>query len=773
MTDDTVLDSPEETIQELREQLRHTSEQVRSLQQERRTTLRILDAALSSGGPLLSVDKALDPAVVLHEASQKVRSFVRLDAVSFHLVSSDGLDMACTYCDPGGKLSFLERELQLLIDDGTVAWSIDRNKPVIVTSSEGEQPLLLHTMMTPNHRTVGLLFGVLGEDPAGIPDIARAFLTVVCNATASQLQDAELYGLAESLNRTKDLFLANMSHEIRTPLNGILGMTELLDDTLLDAEQRSMVETVRSEAISLLGLLNDLLDISKIEAGRMELEEVAFDFRGFLRELVRSTSSLAKAKGLAFRVLADPFLPERLLGDRLRLAQVLRNLLGNALKFTERGEISLEVSLESSPVALPGEDGPGPRLDFVVRDTGIGISEENRKHLFEAFVQADASTARRYGGTGLGLAISRKLVELMGGELRVESRVGQGSVFSVSLPLRVPGPSSALPPERKGETAAEREEAETWAASATPLFHGEGRLLLVVDDNATNRVVLQGLLRKLGCRSVTAEDGSGALRALSEKAFDAVLLDMRMPGMDGTEVVRRLRDPASPAHLRRLPVIAVTAQAMKGDRERHLALGIDDYLVKPFSSRELGESLRRVFAPELLFGGDGTSPRRATSSSGESLSMQSGDASVGPLQSTDAVENAPDPESFDPGALLARVEGDVVLAEQVIRVFLEDAARFRIALGEAAASGEPAALHSLVHAIRGSAANVAAGRVARLSAQIEETHVLEKQEFRESAIWQLEEELAHAAGAMRRFLDRTSGQEWRRGQGEGQERRKP
>lgn len=153
--------------------------------------------------------------------------------------------------------------------------------------------------------------------------------------------------------------------------------------------------------------------------------------------------------------------------------------------------------------------------------------------------------------------------------------------------------------------------------------------------------------------------------------------------------------------------------------------------------------------------------------------MQSGDASVGPLQSTDAVENAPDPESFDPGALLARVEGDVVLAEQVIRVFLEDAARFRIALGEAAASGEPAALHSLVHAIRGSAANVAAGRVARLSAQIEETHVLEKQEFRESAIWQLEEELAHAAGAMRRFLDRTSGQEWRRGQGEGQERRKP
>ncbi|WP_300522258.1 ATP-binding protein [Aminiphilus sp.] len=772
MTDDTVRDSPEETIRELREQLRRVSEQatsleeqVRSLQQERRTTLRILDAALSSGGPLLPVDKALDPAAVLHEASQKVRSFVRLGAVSFHLVSSDGLDMTCTYCDPGDTLPFLERELQFLIDDGTVAWSIDRNKPVIVTSSEGEQPLLLHTMMTPNHRTVGLLFGVLGEDPAGIPDIARAFLTVVCNATASQLQDAELYGLAESLNRTKDLFLANMSHEIRTPLNGILGMAELLDDTLLDAEQRAMVETVRGEAISLLGLLNDLLDISKIEAGRMELEEAAFDFRGFLRELVRSTSSLAKAKGLAFRVLADPFLPERLLGDRLRLAQVLRNLLGNALKFTERGEISLEVSLES-PAAVPGGNGHSPRLDFAVRDTGIGISEENRKHLFEAFVQADASTARRYGGTGLGLAISRKLVELMGGEIRVESRVGQGSVFSVSLPLRVPGPSSALPPERKGETAAEREEAEAWAASVPPLFHGEGRLLLVVDDNATNRVVLQGLLRKLGCGSVAAEDGPGALRALSEKAFDAVLLDMRMPGMDGTEVVRRLRDPTSPAHLRRLPVIAVTAQAMKGDRERHLALGIDDYLVKPVSSRDLGESLRRVFAPERLFGGDGTSPRRDTTN-GEGLSVQSGDAGVGALQGTDAVENAPDPESFDPEILLARVEGDGALAEQVIRVFLGDTDRFRIALGEAAASGEPAALHALVHAIRGSAANVAAGRVERLSARIEETHFLTKQEFRESAIWQLEEELARAAEAMRRFLDRMSGQGWRREQKEG------
>jgi HPt (histidine-containing phosphotransfer) domain-containing protein len=205
---------------------------------------------------------------------------------------------------------------------------------------------------------------------------------------------------------------------------------------------------------------------------------------------------------------------------------------------------------------------------------------------------------------------------------------------------------------------------------------------------------------------------------------------------------------------------------MKGDRERHLALGIDDYLVKPVSSRDLGESLRRVFAPERLFGGDGTSPRRDTTN-GEGLSVQSGDAGVGALQGTDAVENAPDPESFDPEILLARVEGDGALAEQVIRVFLGDTDRFRIALGEAAASGEPAALHALVHAIRGSAANVAAGRVERLSARIEETHFLTKQEFRESAIWQLEEELARAAEAMRRFLDRMSGQGWRREQKEG------
>jgi signal transduction histidine kinase/CheY-like chemotaxis protein len=355
---------------------------------------------------------------------------------------------------------------------------------------------------------------------------------------------------AEAASAAKSSFLATMSHELRTPMNGVLGMAHALELTGLDPRQSDYIRTLLRSGDGLMTILDDVLDLAKIEAGKFEVEVAAFDLHELLLGVRDLWSVKAAEKGLAFELAIAPDVPRWVGGDPLRVRQILLNLASNALKFTAEGGISIRAFLQSA-------DG---RVAISVADTGAGIEPEVQGALFKGFSQADATIARRFGGTGLGLSISRQLAELMGGQVELESQPGRGSTFTLVLPLR-----PMLPPEQ---------------GLATPVEGEAGPCrILVVDDNATNLAVARALLEAIGCEVAVTDSGLDALRLLADSPCDLVLMDIQMPVIDGRETLRRLR--ALPGPAAGLPVIAVTADAMVGEKERLLACGFDGYLSKP------------------------------------------------------------------------------------------------------------------------------------------------------------------------------------------------
>ncbi len=478
---------------------------------------------------------------------------------------------------------------------------------------------------------------------------------------------------AEAANQAKSTFLATMSHEIRTPMNGVLGMMEVLERQDLDEAQHRTVAVMRDSAQTLLRIIDDVLDFSKIEAGRLELETTVFSLSGLIDGAMSTFASQAAGKGLVLKSAVEPGSDDALIGDPTRLRQVLFNLLGNAVKFTERGGI--EVRAATAPMG-----GGHTRVTLVVRDTGVGLDAEQQARLFQPFAQADSSTTRRFGGTGLGLSIVRRLAQLMHGDVAIESTPGHGSTFTVTLMLQ------AAPADSPLKTLLKPASAPAAASSALP--QDSGRCVLVVDDHPVNREVMLRQLKVLGLAAETVEDGVEALAAWVPGRHAAVLADIHMPHMDGYEFARRIRAAEAQHGVERTPIIAVTANAMIGEEERCLAAGMDAYLAKPVKIERLRATLERW----LVLDGVGGAGDRA---------------------------RACEASAIDRNVLAAWLGDDQATINALLRKFRDTATETEREINIAARSGDLASLAAVAHKLKGAAHAVGATGVGLAAAELE------------------------------------------------------